>query len=379
MPYTNKFIVPSYYSNFKCKGKECRSSCCIGWDVTISIKEYYKIQSLNCSKSLRSILDKTFVVRKNPNPDQYAIVQKNYNLDCPLHQNDGYCKLHKECGEKALPLLCNYYPRGIRNDYAYEASCANSCEMTLELLFKDNNELQFEEKTLTIDLPLNTIIISDEQKSKYEGIRKMCFTILNNRESSIASRLVLMGRVLHGILTFQEKLDYQNLPIMFQLSDLKIQKDYKYSFNIQNKILNYFHNRSISIEKYSQQVIDLYNAENPENIYLLGKNGLINKFTSIEIMFEKLLSNHLFFQQFPFTYNTKTIWEEYMAVCGVYLFVRFITIGYMHNYTSLDDLVDVISAAFRLIEHTNFSKTILSILRSENIVTLDQMAILLYS
>ncbi|MFA5542528.1 MAG: flagellin lysine-N-methylase [Bacilli bacterium] len=378
MAYTNKFIVPNYYKEFKCKGKECRNSCCTGWDVTISLKEYYKLQSLKCSKTLRTLLDKTFVLKKNPNPDQYGIVQKNQHNDCPLHMEDGYCRLHKECGEKSLPLICNYYPRGIRNDYLYEASCSNSCEKTLEILFKDDEKISFEEKTLTIDLPLNPLIISDEQKSKYNGIRQICFSILSNRESSLSSRIIQMGRVLQGILNFKEESNYESIPIMFQLSDLKVDKNYDYSYSIQEKLLKHFHSRSKSIEKYSQAAIDFYNNQGPKS-YKLGKIDLINKFKNIEIMFEKLLINHLYFIQFPFTYNTKTLWEEYISICGVYLFTSYITIGYMNDKEKNEDLIDVLSASFRLIDHTNFSKNINSFFNNENIMTLEQISILIYS
>ncbi len=110
MSYTNNFTVPSYYKNFKCIGGECRHSCCIGWDVTISMNEYFKLQSMNCSKKLRKVIDHAFLVAKNPSKERYAMVAKNYEMDCPLHMSNGYCQLHSECGEKILPLICQYYP-----------------------------------------------------------------------------------------------------------------------------------------------------------------------------------------------------------------------------------------------------------------------------
>ena len=110
MPYTNSFKVPNYYKNFICKGHDCRHTCCKGWDVSISMKEYFKTQSLNCSKNLRKILDKTFYISSNANPDRYAIISKNENNDCPLHMDNGYCMLHYECGEQALPSVCHYFP-----------------------------------------------------------------------------------------------------------------------------------------------------------------------------------------------------------------------------------------------------------------------------
>ena len=110
MVKTNIYTVPNYYKSFSCKGNECRSCCCKGWDVSISMKEYFNIQAMNCSKKLRKCLDKTFYVTKNPTQVRYAIVAKTIDNDCPLHMENGYCMLQYECGETVLPAICHYYP-----------------------------------------------------------------------------------------------------------------------------------------------------------------------------------------------------------------------------------------------------------------------------
>lgn len=104
------FLVPSYYKNFKCKGFDCRNSCCKGWDVSISMKEYYNLQSMNCSKKLRKHIDRALVIVKNPTKERYAVVTKTVDNDCVLHMPNGYCMLQFECGENILPAICHYYP-----------------------------------------------------------------------------------------------------------------------------------------------------------------------------------------------------------------------------------------------------------------------------
>jgi lysine-N-methylase len=110
MSYTKIFIVPNYYKNFTCKGHDCRRSCCKGWDVSISMIEYFKLSGMNCSKKLRKRLDNAFYIAKNPTNDRYAIVSKTIEDDCPLHMSNGYCMLQYECGERILPAICHYYP-----------------------------------------------------------------------------------------------------------------------------------------------------------------------------------------------------------------------------------------------------------------------------
>lgn len=110
MNVTNTYLVPDYYKNFQCKGKECRHTCCQGWDVTISMKEYFRLQSMDCSKKLRGKLDRTFYIISQPTEDRYAMIEKNFDHDCPLHMANGYCMLQCESGENALPAICRYYP-----------------------------------------------------------------------------------------------------------------------------------------------------------------------------------------------------------------------------------------------------------------------------
>lgn len=110
MSYTNVFTVPTYYKDFLCKGHECRHSCCCGWNVSISMKEYFNLLSFNCSKKMRRILDKTFYIVNNPTQDYYAMIAKDMNNDCSLHMENGFCMLQYEYGENILPAICRYYP-----------------------------------------------------------------------------------------------------------------------------------------------------------------------------------------------------------------------------------------------------------------------------
>ena len=53
-----EFLIPNYYSSFKCKMGKCRVSCWEGWPVTLSLKDYFKLVSKECSLELREKIDK---------------------------------------------------------------------------------------------------------------------------------------------------------------------------------------------------------------------------------------------------------------------------------------------------------------------------------
>ena len=134
MKETNEFLIPDYYSDFTCKMGECRCACCVGWPISISMKNYFHLIGIDCKKSLRDRLDCGLRVIDNPTEDEYARFEPRYDGNCPLRMQDGRCAIHAELGEEVLPDVCRLYPRGIRVEEGIcESSCANSCEAVLEM------------------------------------------------------------------------------------------------------------------------------------------------------------------------------------------------------------------------------------------------------
>ncbi len=374
---TNFYTVPSYYKDFVCKGHDCRHCCCIGWDVTISMKEYFYLQGMNCPKKLRKLLDKTFYVLNHPTTERYAKVAKNMDNDCPLHMSNGYCMLQAECGENALPLICRYYPRGPRFDYKYECSCSNSCEKVLELLYSNNDVLSFEELPLSFNLELSKTNISEEKKKLYQDVRNLCETIISNREHNLSYRLILLGKVLQKMQRYldeKETIKVEEILVEDLQNELTITKDLESTLNLQDKTLTFFNDLSISLKPYASKALEYYHTGKLSEQYLTAKEHLKTLFPNQEIMFEKTIHNYLFYEQFPFSKQLNSLWEEFESLCGVYLFIKYLVIGYMADKTELTDFIDVMSAAFRYINHTNFNRNIDILLVEENITTLDQLA-----
>ncbi|HOO44201.1 MAG TPA: hypothetical protein PKU69_03930, partial [Bacillota bacterium] len=66
MATKGEFLVPDYYKDFKCKGTECRKTCCSGWQVTIPMNEYFRLHGISCNSELRDKIDKTFRTLSQP-------------------------------------------------------------------------------------------------------------------------------------------------------------------------------------------------------------------------------------------------------------------------------------------------------------------------
>ena len=97
------FLVPDYYPRFRCKGPDCRRPCCGGWPISISMEEYFRLLSVECSPALRRRLDSAFRLADSPDADRYAQICPNYVGDCPMHLGNGLCGLlHQQNGGNAL-------------------------------------------------------------------------------------------------------------------------------------------------------------------------------------------------------------------------------------------------------------------------------------
>ncbi len=362
--FSGSFLVPDYYSRFKCKGSDCRNTCCHGWKVTISRKEYYILHGLSCNKTLRAKIDRSFIPLSYPTKDRYAEIVHNENHDCPLLLENGHCSLHAHFGEKILPTVCRYYPRGPRIDYINESSCTNSCERTLELLFEDLNPIHFIQKELTFQMVFPKSTVKEDDKSIYLKVRSFCFDILSNRHISLPRRIQEVGKVLYA-------LDKDKMVILDEI-DLSTTH---YPINILETLAvlislsTWFIENSESLSPLFQKSVALFENQNIEQIYRQQVENFELHYPEYEIYYEKMLINNLFFREFPFQEYTKNFIEEYKALCGKYLIIRFLGITLTNEFSKIEDLIDIMAKVFRVIAHTKFEQTIVAILNNQGIDT----------
>lgn len=332
-----KFIVADYLEKFVCKCGECRACCCEGWPVTITYNEYCKLLGLDCSSKLRHKIDCCFAVNTKPTLECYAKIAKNYEGDCPMHDEEGYCMLQQELGMEALPEICNMYPRNFKSGILMEGGCANSCEKVLELLFESPNILSFHQTDL---VTASVKYIKPEISEFCKNIQKNSIEILQNRQISLNERIDALGEYLKGY-------DNGKVPTL----------SYKILLEIALKLEDF----SPNFEKYSIIARKSYGLETDcsdaktqiEKSYQSYFEHFQQILPSWEIYFEKLLINHLFFIRFPYSFTGESLWEEYMAFIGIYALTKLIAVGFMADKTRIEDFIDCIVGLYRCFEHSN--------------------------
>ncbi|MGD9910476.1 MAG: flagellin lysine-N-methylase [Candidatus Izemoplasmatales bacterium] len=353
---TSRFLVPTFYSKFKCKGSDCRNTCCHGWTVTVSQKEYFVLHGVSTNKTLRDKIDRAFIPFTNPTSSRYAEIRHNYDGDCPLLAKNGFCSLHSSLGEKVLPSVCRYYPRGPRNTYGYESTVTNSCEKTLELLFEDTSPISFEEKDLSFEMVLPNKRENQDEINLYQLTKNQCFRILSNRLYSLPHRIHMVGILL-------QKLDLKE--------SINLEEIYATSFqglltldSIQTmiEISKWFIDRNSSLSDYFETILKEYHDQDPLAYYQVKQRNFHQNLVDHEVMYEKMLINNLYFRQFPFQEYTINFNEEYISLVAKYMMIRFLGV-HLYDGEKLENFVDVMAKSFRVIAHTKFEKTMIQLLK----------------
>lgn len=357
------YLVPDYYPAFSCKMGACRRPCCEGWPISVSMKDYFRLLSVDCSPELRRRLDTGLHLALHPTEDAYAQILPRYDGVCPLHLPDGRCALHAECGSDALALVCRLYPRGMRTGEHKECSCANSCEAVLELLLHQNAPLTF------IPQPLETLLPDVSRQHHFNAgkqeqrIRLWLISMLQQREYPLPQRMLLLGQALHAmeealmcrdesqvdaLLTGQTAIPAPTLPIP---SHDKLMS----GLQAVEHMLDTLDHSSNSIRAYGEEALAYFHqAETPYEAYRRATARLSSILPQWEIWLEHLLVNHMFFVQFPFQDRPVPLKDEYLSLVAVYTLLRCLLVGCLAQNGDEVHAVDVAAAAFRLVDHTSF-------------------------
>ena len=361
MPKTRDYLVPDYFPSFRCKIGACRHSCCEGWAISVTMKDYFKLLSVPCSEELRRRIDTALHLYDYPTESKYAQISPRYDGNCGMRLPDGRCGLHAELGEEALSEVCRLYPRGIRTDGAFEASCANSCEALLELLIHHQAPIRF--ITMPLELMGPKPAARDhlfETLGHEQEIRLFFIRVMQNRQLPLPERLFTLRQALQEVQSALDKKDLKGLTsFMESQSSIPsipfVPNCLEYSLAIAEEMLEEIDKRSRSVHDYGEAALRWFGTgEQALANYAEAKARFERLLPDWEIAFEQMLVNHLFFERFPFQDRPLDFADEFLGVCAVYAMLRFLCLGWLAEHPSEDEFIDVCAAAFRLISHTSF-------------------------
>lgn len=358
-------VVPSYYRDFVCKCGACRTVCCQGWRITLSMREYYSLIGLDCSPKLRDRLDRAFYLFDRPDESRYAYIAPGYDGKCRILGDDGYCSMQRECGESVLPEVCRFYPRAVKRGREGEKNSAvfsAGCENTVELLM-NTDTLTFSEEKIVIpgdDIPSDAgYALAGEEKEAMFG----AISIAQDREMCFAGRLKkICGaeesadciRVFGAMIKFIAKLAESS----HNIRDFGLEALSYYGIDMENT-------GSADISSAYEKYAAAY-AYVRENMKLFERHR------------ENLLINHIYYTQYPFVEGLDR-GDSSAALCALFAMLNVIVCGWIRSHSNTDmniSFADSVSAVFRMAEHSDYYRTAAMLLHALNMTAGDMSALL---
>lgn len=366
MEKLNDYLMPDYFTSFRCKMGACRSACCEGWPISVSMKDYFMLLGADVSKELRIRLDCALHLAEHPTEDAYAVILPRYDGNCAVRMADGRCAIHCELGEDALSSVCRLYPRGVRTGETHECSCANSCEAIVEMFFDREEKIRFVSAPMDFHVPERKKRVHTFETAGYEQeIRLMLISIMQERDFLIPERMVLLGRRMHLIDEAMKNKNHERIVELIHESGKEeapllkqpTHGDVLDGLEISNHMLSLLDERSESIRAYGENALALFGeGESEYEIYMRAKEAFQTSCPEWEKWFEHMIVNHMFFSQFPYQDRPMDLEDEFLALCAVYMLLRFLLIGNMKDGFKKDEAADVCAAVFRLVDHTDFER-----------------------
>ena len=303
-------LRPAYYGRLACKCGDCRSTCCAGWPVRMSSLEYYRLLGADFPADVREKLDCALQVCENPTAEGYAVMAADAR-GCRMQDEQGLCALQKARGASAPPLVCRLYPRAVHMGQCPEISCSGSCEKTVELLLE--GPLTFGTVPAVYDGTL-----PPREAPERTSLRMRCIGLMQCSAFPLSERVWAVGEAVGTALP--------RLPEGSAAFGEAARRLY----------------RALSPASPALQACGAPEA------HMQGVSAAV--LPDAEVVYERLLVNHMFYMQFPFTGAGTAAADAAWSFAAAYLLLRTLTAGAQ----SRERFVDLAAQVFRCAEHSAF-------------------------
>ncbi len=373
------FRQPKFYKDFQCIGDKCPVSCCFGWNIGWSKKEFEKLSSAQMSDSLRELVDSAFKPVENEKLKKifdYQIRFTNENK-CPLLTESGLCKIQKELGADYLSNVCMVYPRkGYLCENVIFRTCQLSCVHVMKILCNEESCMKLENNRKVEGIDLEPAYETKEYINyphlKYRReLFEFFYELLSDKTHSIETSMVLSAMAAQKIDEFIKKGQHDRIPNIIktlkpQLNNpAQIEKLENAKPNLSlkgnvalavSKVLkdndiyqNAFENGTLSKEKW-QEGMDKWNETFKDRPYVM-RNIALNLYIS---------------QGMPFRDKTLSLFENFCYLAAEMCLIKFLAATVSVRLDSTEKMFEIaVSNVDRAFTHNdNYVKTIIDILHT---------------
>ena len=314
------FLI-NLYSDFHCMAGECPKTCCSGWKIQVSEKDYARFQEIENQELREDILK--HIQKKN----QAYYFENLENGDCAMLDSDGLCRIERFTSERMLCNTCRKYPRIYRifDNMAF-FSMAASCPVTAHAIVM--NQVQILQRTLENEL-----------------------TPVSVFEIPFCKRVILFYHSLYE--TEKAVFEYESMRNGFKECVSEVFAPCLASFfeSLADIILDVLLTYQVPLEKEVLRLLSYYEMERTEKeIFLDVQFFYMNQ----KEMFSRIKKAYVPYRMFGrwIEYPEESEWENYVQVCGeLAVFYFFIFLKFGTHQVEEKEWEEMLTFSYRLLVH----------------------------
>lgn len=387
-----------YLQSFECTGSACEDTCCHGWGVNIDKRTFEKYKELPDKKWKRSLTQHISRNKYETTFSSYAMIKMADSGYCPFLNNDRLCSIQLSLGNSYLSRTCASYPRQMNKVYdRYETSAAVSCPEVARLTLLNPDGLSFSPTPMEVEKnPLVDKLVEDAGfANTFEEIRGFIIALLQKRNHSITTRLLLLGFFVKDLeAAIEEDGDEPILRTLTHWQSIIADKDlakkmaalptsppeqFQILFSI---VEDYLEHTDVTSQRYLQHYQEWaegteYDVENYQKAY---EQYFQPFFREHDYILENYLVHYVFSQLFPFSLLGESFYADYVVLVLHYALIRFHLIGLAayHQGLTPELITSLVYSFARTYDHdSGFFKDTLAHLREQKWDTIAYMSILI--
>ena len=369
-------LKPSYYDKFRCIGKDCKDTCCIGWKIQIDKKSYNKYKKVK--GEFGRYLNGSIKRNRNKETDLFYGEIKLENGRCPLLNEHNLCEVYINLGEEFLCNTCKIYPRFIRKyGDIYEKSLSLSCPEVSKILvdLKEDFAFNMEHENLK-EVEMEYVTQENYNTGLYNMLwegRSLSIQVAQFKELEIWKRLIFIKLIEEKLQNLIYESTYNNLDnVIRNLTNTITSYDVIKSFDNIKKVntikvlfIRMILQKSANLGKTSDKFWDilkefniLFEGQNEISISDLlddKENEFNNYFEEYDYIFENYIVYNLY-NNYMKCLITKDLNKEVLILILKYSIIKILLLAKWNaNNKALvkEDIIDVLYSFSRVIEHND--------------------------
>lgn len=408
------FRQPAYYGDFRCVGGDCIFTCCQAWRIGFKKESLEKTLSApNISDELLSLINDSYKVSDNDNFDY--LIKFREDRHCPLLNENGLCRVHRELGAEYLLPICRTYPRINRmaldcktQSYSFiYRFCHLSCSEVSKRLVTDKKAMNLVNISPNREKTVEDVEIQDEKAYQQHpellsrtDLFEFFYDLISDKKYPLEAA-IFYGAIAATILTdvVKEK-QYASIPQVlsemkagFSKGDMlrefeKISTDYNVKVGFAAGIIRKY------ISKSTLNTLDNGNGKLSMAAYEHGEKNLAQALENNDFWLRNFALNLLFEYSIPFYSAEHSIWESYSLFVAALACIKLnavsamipdsdayelrVTDDYIVKFSGLDKIYGYTSLVCRdICQNRENGEGIIEMLKAANLTTPGQLALLI--